>query len=106
MSRIDVLINCPEGRNELPADDVRSAECLVEELSGLALLPLFETVWIDDVTITFPAQRGKPVSIALRAQGFEPLYQVENMDCLVEERVTGALAELFDTLSVERCALI
>lgn len=103
---IDLLINCPRGHSELAPGNILAGEMLVEELCGQALGDLFETVWIEDVTITFVPGRAAPTTIEIRARSFEVLCPVENIDCAVEEKLSCVLAELVEALSVQRCAVV
>jgi hypothetical protein len=102
---IDLSITCPRRHSELVLDDTTAAECLIEELSGLALNTLFDTVWIKNVDVTVAPEREAQFTIVLRAQGIEPLHQASNLEMLIEDKLTCALAELFDSLHVERCAV-
>lgn len=103
---IDLAINCPKRRCEVMLDNMTTAECLVEDLCSQALTSLFDTVLIDDVSIKFNEDREVPISIALRAQGIEPLRTTQNLDIIIEEKLTCALAEIFDTLHVEHCTML
>ena len=103
---IDLLVRCPRRYCEVLSDDVIMAECVVEDLFAQVLATLFEVVCINDVSVAFPANHAEPITISLRAQGFEPAPALEHPDCTIEEKLTCALAELFDSLNVERFALI
>ena len=69
--RIDLSIRCPKRRCEVLLDDLTTAESLVEELFAQVLTTFFETVFIDDVTLKLSPEREIPITITLRAQGFE-----------------------------------
>ena len=103
---IDLSLTCPKRHSELMLNDISATECLIEELSALALTSLFDTVWIKNVDVTVAPGREAPVTIALLAQGITPLRQASNMDVLIEDKLTCVLAELFDSLHVERCAVL
>ena len=103
---IDMSLTCPRRHSELDLEDTTVAECLIEELSGLALNTLFDTVWIKNVEITRKAEHETPFTIVLRAQGIDPLRPANNLDMLIEDKLTCALAELFDTMHVEHCAIV
>jgi hypothetical protein len=103
---IDLAINCPKRRCEVMLDDVTTAECLVEDLCSQTLISLFDTVLMDEVSITFNESREAPISIVLRAQGIEPLRSTQNLDIIIEEKLTCALTEIFDTLHVEHCTML
>ncbi|HEX7736262.1 MAG TPA: hypothetical protein VF458_15525 [Ktedonobacteraceae bacterium] len=100
---IEFSITCPKRHSELMLNDIPASECLIEELSGLALITLFDSVWIKNVEITVTPGPEAPVTIALLAQGTTPLVQASNMDLLIEDKLTCTLAELFDTL--QHCLL-
>ncbi len=102
---IDLSFTCPRQHSELILDDITSTECLIEELSALALNTLFDTVWIKNVEVTGAPEREAPFTIVLRAQGIDPLLQTRHLDMLVEDKLTCALSELFDTMHVEHCAI-
>ena len=103
---IDLSITCPRRHSELVLDDIPTTECVIEELSSLALNTLFDTVWIKTVDVTITPEREAPFTIVLRAQGIDPLNKASNMDVLIEDKLTCALAELFDMLHVEHCAVV
>lgn len=103
---IDLSITCPRRHSELILDDITSTECLIEELSALALNTLFDTVWIKNVEVTGTPEREAPFTIVLRAQGIDPLRRARNLDMLIEDKLTCALSELFDALHVEHCAIL
>lgn len=102
---IDFSITCPKRHSELMLNDLTTSECLIEELSAFALTTLFEQVWIKNVEVSVAPGRETPVKIALLAQGITPLLADNDMDMLIEDKLTCALAELFDTLHVEHCAV-
>lgn len=103
---IDLLVRCSKRYCEVLPEDVTMAECVVEELSYRVLATFFDVVFIDNVTVTFPPDRDAPITISLQAQGFDPLLVLEHLDCTIEEKLSCALVELFDSLNVERFALI
>jgi hypothetical protein len=103
---IDLSITCPRRHSELVLDDIATTECVIEELSALALNTLFDTVWIKNVDVTVAPEREAPFTIVLRAQGIEPLSKAKNLDMLIEDKLTCALSELFDALHVEHCAVL
>lgn len=103
---IDLSITCPNGHSEIMLDNLTQAECQLEDLFAQGLLLFFDAVQIDDVSIARDSERGWPVTITLRAQGFGPLLPTHNLDLLIEEKLTCALSELFDSLRVERCAVL
>lgn len=103
---IDLLVHCARRYCEVLTDDVIMAECVVEDLFARVLATLFEVVCIEDVSVAFPAHHAEPITISLRAQGLEPSPALEHLDCTIEEKLTCALAELFDSLNVERFAVI
>lgn len=103
---IDLSITCPHGRSEIILDDLTRAECELENLFAQGLLPFFDMVQIDDVTITRGTGYKAPITITLRAQGFDPLLPTQHLDLAIEEKLTCALSELFDSLHVEQCAVL
>jgi len=104
---IDLAITCPGRRCEILLNDISSAECLVEDMCSQVLIAdIFGAVQIDEVSITLGANRQAPMTIILRAQGFDALHATANLDLLVEEKLTRALAEIFEALHVERCAVL
>lgn len=103
---IDLSITCPRRHSELVLDDVTTTECVIEELSALALTTLFDTVLINNVAVTVAPERGAPFTIVVRAQGIDPLSNAKNLAVLIEDKLTCALTELFDTLHVEHCAVV
>ncbi|HEY0755520.1 MAG TPA: hypothetical protein VGD98_16300 [Ktedonobacteraceae bacterium] len=103
---IDFSITCPKHHSELMLHDVSASECLIEELSAFALLTLFDTVWIKNVELSVAQQHEAFVTVALLAQGTQPLVKAHNMDMLIEDKLTCTLAELFDSVHVERCAVL
>ena len=91
---IDLAITCPGRRCEILLNDISSAECLVEDMCSQVLIDdIFAVVQIDEVSITLGANRQAPMTIILRAQGFEALHTTANLDLLVEEKLSRALAQ-------------
>lgn len=107
---IDVLFQSPDRFCEVWSGDIPTGECAVEEMASLALLTIFDTVLIEDVSVTFPpahARPDSPIAIAIRAQGCDPLPMVDlaHLDCAIEDRLACAMVELFGSLNVERCTV-
>lgn len=92
---INLCITAPADRTEVILSATDVVESVVESLISLILLDFFEKVIIDEVSVTYPTEHEIPVTMALRAQGIEPLRKADNLDILVEERITSALSELF-----------
>ena len=53
MYSIEIHIQSPEGCCEVISEDVKTTELLVETVVSQALLELFETVLVQDVTVSF-----------------------------------------------------
>jgi hypothetical protein len=105
---IDMLFLCPNACGEIQSSDPSIGECAVEELVSLALATFFESILIQDVCVIFPpanAPKDARISIALRAQGCDPLpiEDQTNLACAIEHCLSSVLLELFGSLEVERC---
>jgi hypothetical protein len=105
MHSIDFRIRCSDRCCEVLPDDTTLAECVVEELFYRVLSTFFDVVIIDEVSITFPPQ-DSTITLLLRAQGYDPfpLPALANLDCMIEDRLSCALVELFGSLHVESFA--
>ena len=111
MYQIDARFHCPNRFCEVCSDDVASTELIVEEFISLALLSLFESVSIENVSVSFAldsAHENEQILIAVQAQGYDPLpsTNVAHLDGMIEDRLSCALLELFGLLNVERCAIV
>lgn len=110
MHDIDFRVRCADRCCEVLPDEPILAECIVEELLCRVLSTLFEVVLVDDVSLTFPpasAHQDSTIMLALHAQGCNPfpLPTLANLDCMIEDRLSCALVELFGSLHVERFAV-
>ena len=69
MYSITIRLQSPEGHNELLADDLQTAEIVIENVISQALRELFEVVVMEDITInrfsthdrSFPTQGSSGV---------------------------------------------
>ncbi|HVU69525.1 MAG TPA: hypothetical protein VHD63_20490 [Ktedonobacteraceae bacterium] len=102
---IDLSIICPNGHSEIILDNRITAECQLEDILAQRLTTFFDTVQVDEVSIQRGTGPNAPITITLRAQGFEPLIRTPHLDLVIEEKLTCALSEFFDSLHVERCAV-
>lgn len=110
MHDIAMLIQCPEHWCEIQPGDLAMAECLIEELIACVLSTLFQVVQIEDVSLILPSTpmyKEALVTLSLHALGYDPLSPVARnlFDYIIEERLSGALIELFGSLHVERFAV-
>jgi hypothetical protein len=103
---IDLSIVCPRGRSEIIFDNRLTAECQLEDILAQKLASFFATVLVEEVSIQQGSGPDTPVTINLRAQGIEPLIQTSHLDLVIEEKLTCVLSEFFDSLHVERCAVL
>ncbi len=106
MSEIDILLHCANRFCEVPSESVSVAECVVEELTSLTLITLFESIVVHEVALAF-SDAEQQVTISIHAQGHDPLPGVDlaHLDCVLEDRISCALVELFGLLNVDRCAV-
>lgn len=110
MNEIDIIFRCGNRFCEIPSNDVSTAESVVEEMSALTLITIFEHVKMQEVSVSFPsasARADDEIVLSIRAQGFNPLPSLDlaHLDCAIEDRLSCALVELFGMLNVERCAV-
>lgn len=54
MCTIQICVQCPDKFLEVVPDELENAELAVEDLVSRALVELFGTVLVEDVTIRFP----------------------------------------------------
>jgi hypothetical protein len=98
---------------EVLPDEIENAEFTVEDLASQVLLEHFDRVVIDEVTIDFlpRAPMGQLYcSIFIRAHcsgkaSSLSLGELENMELVVEEKISSALVELLGTVHVEQVTI-
>lgn len=95
--------------------EITQAEMMVEYRAGLALNPLFDVVYIDEVSLSYPAlqttcssapcadEETEPLFILIRAKGDcpIPLVSAAGVDRIAKEQVRQALGDLFGALEYE-----
>lgn len=109
-SSIKLVARFPTNWTELALDKRDIAECVIEEIAALTLIQIFDSVAIDEVTVSFsssPSSKGEIIA-SIYAQGFNPSPSINlnQLDCIIEDRLTQALLELFGVLYVECYALL
>lgn len=110
MHTIDLSFQASVRYCELLLEEITRDERVVEDLSSRTLATLFETVYIDDVSLSVPSlqeQHDAQLTISIRACGHDPLPEValKYLDFIIEERLAIALAELFSEVSVVEVAV-
>ena len=53
MRTIHVCVHCSDKNSELLKDDEQQNELIIEDIVGIALLQVFDTVLVDDVTVHY-----------------------------------------------------
>jgi hypothetical protein len=120
MHDIALRFRCPANPLHCCVDspaEITQAEMMVEDRAGQALYPLFEVVYMDEVSFYFPPSRtteassvatfaeegAAPLIILIHAKGESPypLVTVAGVDRTVEEHVRQALGDLFGILEGE-----
>ncbi|HEU5376259.1 MAG TPA: hypothetical protein VFV38_12510 [Ktedonobacteraceae bacterium] len=91
-------------------DKIDLTECVIEDIAALVLTQIFDSVSMDEVTVTFsssPSSKGEIIA-SIYAQGFNPFpsIDIDQLDRIIEDRLTHALIELFGTLHVECYAIL
>ncbi|HLI07460.1 MAG TPA: hypothetical protein VKV40_12895 [Ktedonobacteraceae bacterium] len=51
MSIINVRVHCPDRSTEFPPDDVEAIEATIEAVVSTALLEIYESVFVENVTV-------------------------------------------------------
>lgn len=110
MCLVQIHIRCVDRFFEVLPEDVETAELAVEELVSQILIDLSEEeveVTVDHVTINFSPHMPmgqRDCSIHIQAQcPISPasLYNLEQMELALEERLCNTLVEMFGTVNVE-----
>lgn len=57
MCTVLLRVECSDSFSEIITDDTEQAELTIESIVGTALLELFDTVLVENVTIHFPSGR-------------------------------------------------
>lgn len=97
--------------HEMLPGELEGAELMLEEVSSLTLLDLFDEVIAEDVTLRygqFPCVEGCSMSLrffcparTLKTRS----WSVEELETAVKEQISCALGELFGKVIVENVAL-
>ena len=106
---LQISVRCANRFMEVTLDELESAELAVEDGVGTVLLDIFETVAIDEVSISFTLDQGVEHQMCtIRIDvwcPFSPVpvhpHELENIEFAVEDRIGCVLAELFGEVIVD-----